>query len=317
MSTGAQPRIQFPEALMRERARYRITRTDLARFVGVAEEVVKRWERGDAIPAKDQFRRLIARLPRLTPYPPSTMSLAGDIVTGNLDARAEEVRIDIAKLADSGQLVEPPKPPRQEFGDGLKRVREENEISQAELGELLGLGGNAVGAWESEVNCPVIPNLSKLLEVLPELKAGIETGAIKRPPSLDKDVPNGGRGFPRASTVDAALDMALTQSDEEAKRPRLERPRWSQADDLDRVHDHQFTATPVVTSEPSQLKPERDTTALAIAYARARVAAVRAKAAELAAQEALVNATTDRRNAAKECDDALALLEIAIQEEAS
>lgn len=388
MSTSPK-KVGFAEAFMRERARYQVSRSEIGRHVGVAEDVVKRWERGEAIPNPRQFKRLITRLHRMLPHVPEWGTYAGAAVTGQVDEYRDDAQGTVDKWVDKIDAAE--KPPIEPFGLGLKRVREENDVTQDELGELLGLTGPAVGAWETEVNTPVIPNLAKLFEVLPELRAGIETGAIKRPPSQSIAVPTGGRGFPRASTIDQALDMALAQSDEEAKRPRAEKFGWASAWD-GREHEHRFdrevcdtdpahdptrsmarvvcsicgaprpesprrTEVRLVKAEHEhkvrrcpcggetawQPNPDRpgdplagayvclrcqrallfsqtveggDTAALAINYARARVALARAKASELAASEALTNAATDRRNAEQECDDALALLDIAVQEEA-
>lgn len=66
----------------------------------------------------------------------------------------------------------------------------------------------------------------------------------------------------------------------------------------------------------SQSETEEFTTAeqLSILYVRARIALDKAKAAEYAAQEALTNATTARRNAEVEVNDAYELLELAIKE---
>lgn len=209
---------------MRERARYQISRSEIAKHVGVQEKVVQKWERGETIPSVQQFKRLIGRLPRVAPFAP-TWGWAQDAVMrgeGEFEKHLEATAQEVRRMETRGEIAE--KPPAEEFGPGLKRVREENEISQEELGELLGISGQSVSQWETSEVCPVIPNLDKLYTVMPELKAGIETGAIKRPPSRDMDVPVGNR-YPRASTVDVAIEMAIAESDAEVKRERMAKPK--------------------------------------------------------------------------------------------
>lgn len=374
------PRLPFPQAFMRERARYQLTRHQIAQHVGVAQDVVKRWERGEAVPNIQQFKRLISRLPRIAPHAPEWARFGDAVFDGRYEEHKAELDRDIAKLDARGKFEEKPEP--EWFGIGLKRVREENDVTQAELGEILGLTGPAVAAWENEVNCPVEVNLDRLYAVLPELKAGIETGAIKRPPTRDLAVPTGGRGFPRQSTVDQALEMVLAQSDEERARPPT--PKVKHEDpfknhlhrfDADEVgpsgvntrrvcsicgegepdpkrrteirtvqdaHEHKVKRCPCGGSvSPSSsvggkwvcakcfrllaelelidvgVTDHKPTTVgqLAEAYGRARLKLVQAHRAREIANLALVNADTAAREAAKEVDDSLALLDLAVSEE--
>lgn len=384
-------RISFPEAFMRERARYQISRAQIAQHVGVGAGVIRRWERGEAIPNIQQFKRLISRLPKVAPFAPDWGRFGEAVLDGRLDAHRSELAAFVEDAKRRGELD--PKPKAQTFGEGLKRCREENEVTQDELGELLGITGQAVSQWETEDCAPVIPNLEKLYQVLPELQAGVETGAVRRPQSQDKDVPVGNR-YPRASTVDTMLDMAFEQSDRERDRPFVPKPRhesqWAvdvSKDVEGKHHEHKFKSNerlggastrevcvvcgapkpvPPIASEVRTVTPEHehrirracptckvpcsrevdpddasnalagayvcpkclrvllfsdtidftDSAALALAFARARIALVRAKAAEAAAMEAVVNATTARKDAERECDEAMALLDLAVQEEA-
>jgi len=237
-------KIEFQEALMRERARYQVSRSDIAKHVGVGEREVRRWERGEAIPNNQQFKRLVSRLPRVAPFFPTWAGLGGAAVDGCVDDDREWNAGVIEKIIPV--LDKYDKPESQEFGPGLARVREENEVTQEALGEILGVVGQAVSQWETGDALPVKENLLKLFEVLPELKAGMETGAIKRPKwSQDIAKPTGGRGFPRSPTVDTMLDMALAQSDEEIARQRTPRMRHENPQsfaDTVRPHEHVFEA---------------------------------------------------------------------------
>lgn len=243
MTAVPPPKIDFATALMKERGRYKIPRAELGRHVGVAEAVIKRWERGDAIPSREQFKRLCTRLPRMAPFFPQWDALAVNVVTGIAEEDREYNAREVSKMIPIIDKIENVDP--DDFGVGLRRIREENGVTQAELAELLGVTTPAVTQWEADDTSPVIPNLDKLFEVLPELKAGIEARAIRRPQSQQRDVPNGGRGYPRSTTVDTMLDMALENSDKVAALPKPERPRhepfvgaWLGNDQEGRHHDH-------------------------------------------------------------------------------
>jgi len=214
------PAITFHDALMRERARMQIDRRTVADRCGVGENVVKRWERGEAIPSRQQFKRLVTMLRRVAPHIPEWGTFADEIVTGEDAPEREEyqghARRENERLDKIGADL---RPPPESFGAGLRRVREENEVTQDELGEVLGLTGGAVGYWERDNAMPIQVNLDKLYTVLPELKAGVETGAIKRPVSKDMEMPGPVPGAPRASSVDTMLEMAIEQSEAERERP--------------------------------------------------------------------------------------------------
>lgn len=223
---------------MRERARLQKSRRDVADRCGVSEGVVKRWERGESIPSNQQFKRLVGIMVRIAPHAPDWGSFEGSVLSGRLDEKREDITEyirDIERRAGPFQ----PKPPAEPFGTGLRRVREENEVSQSELAELLDLTGQAVSAWEAENTTPVQVNLDKLYAVLPELKAGVEMAAIMKPASRDIPAPNGGAGFPRPPTIDTMIEMAWEQSDEEARRPKPDRPKLKTEDFPDHEHTYE------------------------------------------------------------------------------
>ena len=59
------------------------------------------------------------------------------------------------------------------FGDTIHRLRKEKRLSQSELGKLLGIGGKAVGKWESYKECPSITLLPFLVELLDDTEGDL------------------------------------------------------------------------------------------------------------------------------------------------
>lgn len=301
-------RVPFPEALMRERARLQLSRREVADQCGVAQGVVKRWERGEAIPSTQQFKRLVGMMVRLAPHAPDWGWAGAAVVDGRMLQQREEMAASLKELRESH--VEPPRPPPQSFGDGLRRVREDNEITQDELGELLGVSGAAVSAWETDTNCPVQPNLDKLCEVMPELRAGFECGAIKRPASQDRPVPVGSNGrppgqYPRASTIDTALAMAIESSEDERARPPAPRPPR-----------HDPPVPPEPPPIPAPLAPQLPLIELANAYAHARVNTLVARRTFEAVQLELQRAQKALDEAEAREKEAHGMLDLAVADEA-
>lgn len=282
----------FSTALVRERARLQMDRAFVAKHVGCSAREVRRWERVEAIPSVHQFKKLIGIIRRLSAHTPDWA------MTATMDGGLDAVRAELAEASRrADELGLDPKPPSQSFAAGLRRVREDNEITLDELGELLGVSGAAVGAWENELYSPVTINLELLFEVMPELKAGVETGAIRRPSTRDISVPVGNR-----ANVLSAVSMATKSSDDEIARPLV--ARVVHDDDIEEVH--------------IELPARRSTvTELAEAYGRARIKEVQARQRAYDAQVAVMQAEADEAEATRDTATALALLDIAVAEEAS
>lgn len=344
---------KFSTAFMRERARLKMSRRDLADRAGVSEAVIQRWERGEAIPNVEQFRRLIGKLRRLAAFPPAWGHYGTQIVEGTFEQARSELEAD---LRESPRWDEQERPEPEVFGDGLRRVREENEVTQGELAELLDLTGQAISQWETENSTPVQVNLDKLYGVLPELKAGVDIGAIKRPVARDIPVPVGGPGRPpRLATVDGVIDEAkvldaidrASSPHEHAYEDGPERlpgriypnPRRCMIcgepefpkDESEKVlkpHSHTIRCNKCESELQQQgefwvcptcrkiFKMLSTVGELAEAYARAKVMAAKAKQALAAAESAVVAAMMDLGTAEASAKESLELLEIAIAEEA-
>jgi len=237
----APAKTDFQQALLIQRARLQLKRREIANQCAVPEDTVYRWERGESVPNVQQFKRLVGLMRRMISHPPAWGVMAGSIVAST---RFDQQRAELADFEKENRHIEPEvRPPPVTFGAGLRAAREENESYQKDLGEVIGVEQSTISAWERDETLPVQDNLNKLFMVLPELKAGIDTGAVMRPESRDHAKPPGPQGmkFPRASTIDQALDMVMEQSDQERKRDAPpDRPRWSPQDAAVDHHEHVF-----------------------------------------------------------------------------
>lgn len=165
----------FAIALQRERQRHHASRYEVADACGCSQRDVERWERGEAVPSVQQFKRLVGKYRRLAATPPN-YSTGTERTT-----LAEKALADIQR--DALQTKEEPEklPEPVSFGSGLKRIRLENKVSAATLGEIVGLVGTAIANWEADRNAPSQANLEKLYSALPELKAAVDVGAVNKP----------------------------------------------------------------------------------------------------------------------------------------
>lgn len=314
------------------------TRREVADHCGVSQGVIERWEHGESIPSVQQFKRLVGMkgMRRVGKTPPEWGWAAEPVVDGSGAWEAHKQKhTDLIRELEQQDPV--PRPPPQSFGEGLRRIREENGVSQEALAELLDIEQASVSQWERDGANPVRDNLHKLFQVLPELEMAISVGAVRLPESRDIDKPVGpsGKKFPRASSVDTMLEIAFEQSDAEvAREPQRLKPRWTrrdipaEMDEIDRLADEigdptmpeepaKVTASDPVPTERTPVISQISTAIeLSAAYARARVRTLKARRVAQAAMEALTNAQTDLKNAEDEEREALALLDIAIAEEA-
>lgn len=72
-----------------------------------------------------------------------------------------------------------------------------------EIAELIGVSAQAVSAWETEVNTPVVPNWDALLDLFPEL-------ASYRPSKMkNREKPDGGAGLERAAAEPTRVGSEL------------------------------------------------------------------------------------------------------------
>lgn len=205
----------FNEALVKERMRFQLRRSEIGNACGVGAATVDCWEKGTAVPDKQQFKRLVGLFRRMHHHPPHWVELPGPPYEVSRKLHEAEV----VRIVETSPPREQPAP--ESFSSALSRVREENGVTMAELAGVMGLSDGAVSAWESGDYVPVKENLDKLYDVLPELRVGVEIGAVRAPNSRDIPKP---QGNPRD-----AVRMAMEHSEAERAAPKPEKLEWQGA----------------------------------------------------------------------------------------
>lgn len=165
----------FAVALLNQRSLFRYTRHDIADQCGVSVRDVEAWEKGEAVPDVQRYKRLVGMMRKLASTPPN-YSRGTDRAT-----LEDKIVVDIQR--EALKQKEPEKVPEPEsFGAGLRRIRKENGLTTAELADIVGFSKSAVSNWEGDGgNAPAQANLEMIYEVLPELKAAIDVGSVKAP----------------------------------------------------------------------------------------------------------------------------------------
>ena len=187
MAAAAQG-MTFGEALKRVRMDYGYSHAKVAVLIGKSKDVIKEWENGESFPVGRDIARLKGNMPKIQPW----MSLIP-----RMPKRLGELTdIQIDQVVDA--LVPPEPPPElpthpapKTFGAWLAMERLSEGVDQEELGELLGVTGQAVSAWETEKAVPVKENYDRLLALFPALVRAPE------PEWRDIPKPDGGAGIPR------------------------------------------------------------------------------------------------------------------------
>ena len=173
-------RSTFGDVLRFEREQRGSSYRDVAQHVGVSRDTVQAWEAGTEHPTNVQVKRLIGMFRALRYY---------------VNLLPKELLEAVKKIEPLPTQMTPdtaaPKPPAKTFAEALRRARVREGFAQDEIAELIGVSAQAVSAWETEVNTPVVPNWDALLDLFPEL-------ASFRPPKMkNREKPDGGAGIER------------------------------------------------------------------------------------------------------------------------
>jgi transcriptional regulator with XRE-family HTH domain len=186
----------FHEALDRLRARRGLSYSELAERTGVSKRDMMAFCKGAGIPTPRQFCRLRNVVFReLAPYREDLevqWDRAGTADDINEVTDRREHTVEDGAMLEAAMRTPTLAEDATWFGEALRRARVAEGMSQEELGQLLGVTGQAVAHWESERNAPVRDSYSKLLDLFPVL------ARCPAPPTQDIAVPDGGRGDTRA-----------------------------------------------------------------------------------------------------------------------
>ncbi len=188
----------FGHALRFLRIKKGLSHHDLADRVGVKQHLVKEWENEISTPSVVHVKKLCGTLPMVRHFL-NTLPLGYDVLIR--DTRPEDfghrvLRTDEAIEAERQELNNELKELKtntfaETFGGCLKFCRLEEGLSQDELGEAVGVTGQAVSAWESDIASPVRENYEKLKSMFVKLVDA------PTPPMQNRAMPDGGKGQPK------------------------------------------------------------------------------------------------------------------------
>lgn len=159
---------------------------------GVSKKELRSWERDEARPTPQQFKRLAGLMKRLEPLKYQLVhSDAVEYQMATEVARRAEAGDDLRILPARFEVVAGPNPigvvlqaAPASFSDGLAYWRKYEGLTQQEIAELCGVTDSSVADWESGRNTPVRVNWEKLHELFPKLH---------EPDWKDRPVPVGNR----------------------------------------------------------------------------------------------------------------------------
>jgi len=165
----------FPELLRAATRKHlgNINGRALAHMAKVPVAEVQSWLDGKKLPDSHTFGRLVFILPSLRHLKPQLVE-----ATRERDHEKERLRLERAATL-----------PRH-FGQALAVSRTADELSQQDVADLLGVTSQAVSAWETAANVPILEHYERLITLWPELDT-------VRPSVQDIEKPSVGAGVPR------------------------------------------------------------------------------------------------------------------------
>lgn len=175
------PRQTFGELLRQEREQAGLSHYDLSCRVGVDKATVRGWERGEAYPNRFEMKKLVGSMRKLRHFIHLLPTTTQHQVESDMREVGEVLPPQLAPIT-------PPPPSFTTFAEALRHERLSEGLGQDELGELVGVTGQAVSAWENDVSAPITLHYDALVNLFPKL------GSAPKPESRDIDKPNGGAG---------------------------------------------------------------------------------------------------------------------------
>lgn len=181
---------------------YALTRREFSNRCSVSESKVVAWEDGTAYPTPDEFAKIKFQLrpirafrPLLEHYWRSRKDAVLQKQIENLDeddepmnSMGEELAV-AAAVAANPPIAEPAKKPSpraapqgqerpwpnghprdaKTFGEALRLARQHEDLSEAELAEIVEVSTKSVRQWEDAVFMPVVEMRNRLLDLFPVL----------------------------------------------------------------------------------------------------------------------------------------------------
>lgn len=207
--------VKFHEALGLAMRQKSYSAHELSRGISVPKARVEAWMAGTETPTRQEFGRVCVHLPKMRPWKPAFTPAKAHVAVTRVEVVPASAPPGAHGPGDYGAdsfggsdfpetrvVVDPPAPRERSatFGEALRKMREDEEISQEELGAMVGVTGQAVSQWETGEADPVRDNYKELIGLFPELLG--EPEPAWRP--IPK--PTGGAGAQRPERVTKAPD---------------------------------------------------------------------------------------------------------------
>jgi len=187
---------RFAGVIRAARQAARLSQTDLACGVGMAQSTVVKWERGQAIPTLPLYRELISVL---GPWPLLEALLPPDQTD-------PAVRAHLPRSGQPGGMAA-----------SIRVARWAAGLTQGQVGVRVGVAQSAVSQWERGVTLPPLPMLRRLVGVLgawPLLEALLPPDQVDRRDTAAAGVaPRSGAGRPSRTEL-ARLIVQEGRSDQ-------------------------------------------------------------------------------------------------------
>lgn len=188
----------FGQALRLLREERGLSYREVQERSGCSKQDVKNWEMGLSYPSGNQLTRLhkmcFHRLRFFLHLIPEHYRSA---------ATQPDEPDEIGGSQEAERDLEATLPEPKTFGEALKRERVHEGLNQDELGELVGVVGQAVSQWETDGASPIHEHFVKLCDLFPDLKTGPQPDPRKIPK------PDGGKGQQRDHLTIRGSDSKL------------------------------------------------------------------------------------------------------------
>lgn len=171
---------EWGATLRREREAAGRNVASLCDGVSVKQSRWRAFEDGSELPSRPEYHRMCLQLRRMRLFPPPAFP-------DKREAKPQDEPVPHVEPMPAA----PTERPAKTWGEGLIREREREEVTQDEIGQLVGVTGQAVSAWERGVAAPVEEHYEKVCQLFPRLRT------LPKPGSRDIPPPDGGRGADR------------------------------------------------------------------------------------------------------------------------
>jgi len=141
------------------RESFNMSMPKFASRVGVSKNTVYRWEKGKFMPEKQQLEKIAQafEMPADWFFADAETVPFNAVIKGELPIKNNCSMITVDDSVSSGKISI--------MGAKIKYLRKNNEMSQSEFADKIGVHKNTVYYWEKEIHIPTENQLEKIVEV--------------------------------------------------------------------------------------------------------------------------------------------------------